>query len=328
MKIVCSPNGIVDEKSPRSGLIEIERAGFTDALSDVVILPPLFEGVERGQEWEVNKVYYLEQIGLLESDGESKQILLQNLSKDVNGHMIRGLCSEARVACQWIDHLNEIVGREAFGMCVDTGALNLCGQNPYEYIHTLGSRVKAVIIRENDGQNDYAMLPFTSVANGCTQMDWLGVIRGLREIAFDGYLIMDFGDTANAFSPLLRPQIMSMAKSIAEYFQWQIEIESLMKKHKSIVLFGAGNMCRNYMKNYGEKYPPLFTCDNNKKLWGTSVYGLEVKSPEALLSLPEDCAIYICNIYYREIEQQLREMGVTNEIEYFNDEYLPTFHMS
>ena len=79
------------------------------------------------------------------------------------------------------------------------------------------------------------------------------------------------------------------------------------------------------MKNYGEKYPPLFTCDNNSKLWGTEFCGLEVKSPEALKNLPEDCGIFICNIYYREIEEQLRAMGVERNIEYFNDEYMQSF---
>ena len=104
-----------------------------------------------------------------------------------------------------------------------------------------------------------------------------------------------------------------------------MEIESLLEGYDSIVLFGAGNMCRNYMKCYGEKYPPLFTCDNNRQLWGTSFCGLKVKPPEALRDLREDCVVLICNIYYREIESQLREMGIKN-IGFFNDEYMPSFH--
>ena len=84
-------------------------------------------------------------------------------------------------------------------------------------------------------------------------------------------------------------------------------------------------MCRNYMKCYGEKYPPLFTCDNNPKLWGTMFESLEVKNPEALKHLPKDCCVVICNIYYREIETQLHEMGIVN-IGYFNDEYMPSFY--
>ena len=79
------------------------------------------------------------------------------------------------------------------------------------------------------------------------------------------------------------------------------------------------------MKCYGEKYPPLFACDNNPKLWDTKFEGLTVKNPEELKKLPKDCGVYICNMYYREIEAQLREMGIEN-IEYFNDEYMPSFY--
>ena len=84
-------------------------------------------------------------------------------------------------------------------------------------------------------------------------------------------------------------------------------------------------MCRNYMKCYGDEYPPLFTCDNNERLWGTYFCGLEVKSPETLKMIPENCGVLICNIYYREIEKQLKDMGIRH-VEFFNDEYMPTFH--
>lgn len=402
MRIICSPQGIIDIKRPKNGMMDIEKAGFTEVLfdtnmgkdgmspsvlmkavserqlnasvavlmpetqlvkaytgCDVFIIPPLEDAETKIASWDENKGYYLkylEQFKVISEDGKclrpvqqtisvSKRkegavenqiphILLQNLCKEVNGHFIRGVCSDAREAARWIDELNEMAVREfgysletdVFGFCVDIGALNLCGQNPYEFICTLGKRIKAVIIRENDGQNDYHMLPFTSVANGQSQMDWLGIIRGLREIGFDGDLIMSFGDTACAFSPLLRVQLMQMAKSVADYIKWQIEIENLLKQYEKIVLFGAGNMCRNYMKCYGQAYLPLFTCDNNKALWGTQFCGLEVKSPEELKALPENTAVFICNVYYREIEQQLREMGLKNPIEYFNDEYMPSFY--
>lgn len=80
------------------------------------------------------------------------------------------------------------------------------------------------------------------------------------------------------------------------------------------------------MKCYGEEFPPLFTCDNNRSRWGEHFEGLEIKPPEALKKLASDCAIFICNIYYREIEQQLRAMGIVNPIEYFNDEYMPSYY--
>mgnify|MGYP006993776858 FL=1 len=70
----------------------------------------------------------------------------------------------------------------------------------------------------------------------------------------------------------------------------------------------------------------MFTCDNNRKIWETTFCGLTVRPPEALKELSEDCVVIICNIYYREIEEQLRQIGIRNPIEYFNDEYMPAYH--
>lgn len=289
-----------------------------------LIIRPLFAGVEPGQEWEVNREYYGFLADVAREQGVT--ILLENQCRSVNGHLVRGICSEASEAVEWIDRLNQEAREERFGFCLDVGVCNMCGQDMNEMVRTLGRHIKAVMIRDNDGHNESSMLPFTCAVHGQSQTDWLGLIRSLREIGYDGQLILDMKDTAAAFSPLLRPQLMSLAKSVAEYFEWQISLENMLRKYKTIVLFGAGNMCKNYMTAYGEKYPPLFTCDNNEKLWGSQVCGLEVKSPEVLKDLPEGSGIFICNIYYREIEQQLREMGIEN-IEFFNDEYMPSFYL-
>ena len=194
-----------------------------------------------------------------------------------------------------------------------------------DIITALGDRLKAVILRDCERHRESSLLPFTAAYKGQSSADWLGLIRGLRDIHFDGSLILDFEDTAAAFSPLLRPRLLPLARSVAGYFRWQIGIEGLLRKYASIVLFGAGNMCRNYIKCYGDKYPPLFTCDNNRAVWGTEFCGIEVKPPASLKELPDNCGVFICNIYYREIEQQLRDMGIVN-IEFFNDEYMPSFH--
>jgi hypothetical protein len=193
-----------------------------------------------------------------------------------------------------------------------------------DFAVVLGKRIKAVVLR--DGISDDRQLPFTCTYKGQAQVDWLSLIRGLREIEFDGQLIVDYGDSVVAFPTLLRSHIFESAKDVGNYFKWQIELENILKKHEKRVLFGAGNMCRNYMKCYGRQYPPLFTCDNNSALWGTVFEGLEVKSPDALKDIPQGCAIYICNIYYDEIKEQLLNMGINNPIEYFNDEYMPSFY--
>ena len=252
-------------------------------------------------------------------------ILLVNQTTDLSGHLVRDELCEPHTVVELIDKLNDNLDFPVFGFCLDMGVCNICGNDTQSFINILGNRLKAVILRDNDGHSNVSQLPFTCVSKGQYATDWMGLIRGLRDISFDGELIVDFTDTLVVFSPLIRPALFRLAREIGDYFKWQIEIENNLKKYKKFVLFGAGNMCRNYMKCYGEKYPPLFTCDNNPKLWGTMFESLEVKNPEALKHLPKDCRVVICNIYYREIETQLHEMGIVN-IGYFNDEYMPSFY--
>lgn len=289
-----------------------------------LVVQPLFAGVAKAKIWDTNRSYYL---GLAELAKENRvMLLLENQCRNINGHLVRGICADGMEAAEWVDRLNSEAGEERFGFCMDVGVCNLCGQNLYDFIHTLGDRIKAVVVRDNNGSQENSLLPFTAVYKGRPQTNWLNLIRGLRDICYDGLLILNMADTATAVSPILRPDLLRYAKSVMDYLKWQIEIESLLKKYSSRVLFGAGNMCRNYMKCYGEQYPPLYTCDNNRSLWNAEFCGLSVKPPEVLKELPSETAVFICNIYYREIEKQLRDMGLQNPIEFFNDEYMPSFY--
>ncbi len=289
-----------------------------------LIVEPLSVGVERGEEWKFNREFYLALAD--EALKNHVVVLLQNQCHDLNGHLVRGLCSDGEEAATWIDSLNAAAGQDCFGFCMDVGACSLCGQDVQNFAVVMGSRIKAVVLRDCDGHYETSMLPFTCVNRGQPASDWLGLIRGLRETGFDGQLIMDFGTTAAAFSQFLQPQLLKFAGSVAKYFRWQISMKSILKKYSRRVLFGAGNMCRNFMKCYGQEFPPLFTCDNNKERWGQWFEGLEIKPPESLKELPSDCAIFLCNVYYREIEKQLREMEISNPVEYFNDEYMPSYY--
>ena len=286
-----------------------------------IIIKPLCTGIPNEALWEVNKAYYLSLAEAAKT--QNMVILLENQCRSVNGHVVRGICAEIEEAIEWVDALNEEAGGEQFGFCIDVGACNICGQNIYDFVRQLGSRVKAVIVRDCDGLRNASLLPFTCVDKGEPQTDWKGLLWGLREIVFAGSLILDFSDTVAGFSPLLRPHLLQLAKSLGGYMAWQVEMEKTIQKYQQVVLFGAGNMCRNYMKYYSSKKMPLFTCDNNSKLWGTTFCGLEVSSPERLRDLPENCAILICNVFYEEIAEQLHNMKINNPIAYFSDEYLP-----
>lgn len=289
-----------------------------------IVIRPLFAGIADGDIWARNREYYMELAWPAQKYGV--QILLENQCRDRNGHLVRGICADIYEAANWVDSLNEAVGEERFGFCMDVGTCSLCGQNMYDFILVLRERLKAVVLRDCDGNHENALLPFTSVNQGKMRTDWLNLIRGLREQGFAGEMVISIKDSLYAFPPFLHPELLKWAKTIADYFKWQIGMENVLKKYSSRVLFGAGNMCRNYMKCYGEKYPPLYTCDNDSSMWGTVFCGLEVKSPNNLKELPKECAVFICNIYYEEIRGQLQEMGICNPIEYFNDEYMPFYY--
>ncbi len=323
-----SPSGrdeeMEDLRAPVTRLVEecIRIAASSGCRS--ILVPPLVVGIGGEDIWSANRAYYLRLAECARQHGMT--LLLGSQCKVISGHIMRGFCMDAAEAADYIDELNQAVGEERFGFCMNVGLCNLCGQNLFDFVQTIGARLKAVILSENDGCCAASLLPFTAAEQGQSRLDWLNLIRGLRSVRFDGTLIIDFGDTAASFSPILRPELLRLAKATAEYIRWQVEMEALLEKYPSRVLFGAGNMCRAYMKCYGEQYPPLFTCDNNSVRWGEEFCGLTVQSPDRLRDLPPETAVFICNVYYREIEEQLRGMGLSNPIEYFNDEYMPSFH--
>ena len=312
-------NGVIRELAVEAVKLAIENniAG--------VIVRPLNAGIEHDALYETNIEFYKE---LDATAGTSPvRILTENQGRAVGGHLIRGFCSDAVEACRFVDELNEGSDTSRFGICFNVATSALCGQNPYEVITVLGRRIEAVVLSDNDGVHDTTFLPFSTFCR-MDQTDWLGVIRGLRQVGFDGELMLAMSENAKGVSPLVRPKLLEYALSVAEYIRWQLKIEDTVKKYPARVLFGAGNMCLNYMKNYGDKYPPLYTCDNNPSRWGETFAGLEIKNPKELNSLSEDTAIFICNVYYREIEEQLRQMGLANPVERFNDEYLPVLNMN
>lgn len=272
-------------------------------------------------DWETNSMF-LNQV-LIWARSYNLHILLKNCCRFFCGHYVRGVCSDAREANEWITQLNEVAGEERFGFCMDMGTCNVCGQNMYEFAAALEDEIEAVLVKENNGEEPGAMLPFSCIARHTGRTDWLNFFRGLRKIHFDGVLILDVHDSIRVTPLQLRGGLLQYIKTVGDYLKWQLELEQELAHYPNRVLFGAGNMCRNYMKCYGEQYPPLFTCDNNSTIWGTTFEGLEVKDPKELRGLPDNCAIFICNIYYVEIKEQLQQMGIKNPIYYFNDEFMP-----
>ena len=80
-------------------------------------------------------------------------------------------------------HLIDAVGSEKFGICLDTGHLNLVGGNQGDFIRTAGSYLRALHIADNQNVNDVDehLMPF-----GRGTVDFIDVVRALREINYSG----------------------------------------------------------------------------------------------------------------------------------------------
>ena len=109
-------------------------------------------------------------------------ICLENLFYVHEGAICEGHCSNEYDAVAFIDHLNALAGQECFGICVDTGHLNLVGKNQYKYLTTLGKRIKAFHIHDNDGKSDLHLAPYTGTIN------WDAFCLGVKDAGYEGDL--------------------------------------------------------------------------------------------------------------------------------------------
>ena len=283
----------------------------------ILVEPPLWDKKASLDKDEIEKTY-LEAAEAL--TGTDKLIYIKNQYDIYNGSKNRGFHSDAYQLKNFIETLNHKAGRAVFKLALDTGIANLCGQSIPEPIQVLKDHLALIILNENNGTEESTALPFSNFTEDKSWIDWMSVIKTLRKIEFEGDILIDINADTSAIPSPLRPVIANYAKEIGNYFGWLIDLENTIRKYESRVLFGAGNMCRIYMEQYGKDYPPLFTCDNNKAKWGQEAYGLEIKSPESLRDLDPSTAIFICNMYYDEITAQLEAMNLPNPIERFNDE--------
>ena len=95
---------------------------------------------------------------------------------------VAGACSEPYEAAAFIDKLNAAAGKECFGLCLDTGHLNLLRIDCRAYIPVLGNRIKALHIHDNDGVTDQHKAPFTG------NFDFMSFCEELKKIRYEGDL--------------------------------------------------------------------------------------------------------------------------------------------
>ena len=90
--------------------------------------------------------------------------------------------------CQEMKHIQSAVNRPNVKFVLDTGHLHLTDGDLYETILCLGNDLLQIHVHDNDAVYDQHRIP------GMGSVDWVGFARGLKEICFDGVLVMELAD--------------------------------------------------------------------------------------------------------------------------------------
>lgn len=97
------------------------------------------------------------------------------------------------------------------------------------------------------------------------------------------------------------------------------------RKDQKIILFGTGNYFDIFMQNYSMVHPVAYAIDNDAGKWNKKKNGVHIQSPESLKKEnPSDVLVVICAKNYREMKQQLSDLGNYNSrtLVYSNEQTL------
>ena len=140
------------------------------------------------------------------------KILLENMFTSFGGRVIGAACSDMHDACGYIDTLNGIAGEEIFGFCYDSGHAALLGLDQGIAIRTLGHRILAVHLHDNDGQRDSHRFPYYGV------IDWETVLRAFRETGYKGSINFETYAELDAHDSALIPKLLELLVEIGRLF--------------------------------------------------------------------------------------------------------------
>lgn len=133
-------------------------------------------------------------------------ICLENLSpnipdvKELIGHTADDLL-----------YIIERVGSEKFGICLDTGHLNLTENSQREFILKAGKKLKALHIADNQGRSNQHMMPYTRGT-----VDFKEVVEALREVDYHGLFNLEISGESHI--PLeLRNEKIKFIKACYDY---------------------------------------------------------------------------------------------------------------
>ena len=188
-----------------------------------IVIHPCFDGsyrfpkLTKQDEIELNFDFYCSLIPALKAN--DVLCCLENMfSQDWKTKKIyTASCSDMNEAAYYIDGLNRIAEKECFGFCLDIGHLLVLGLDAKTCMETLGDRVKALHIHDNDGFDDLHLVPYAGLN------DWEKFLKGLLAIDYTGDLNFEAPGSLNQVPPALIPSMLRHTAEIGKYFRARIE---------------------------------------------------------------------------------------------------------
>lgn len=178
-----------------------------------------FQGAE--EEHRVNMEFFKALVPLLKQCHVG--VCVEDLYESFGTRIVEGPCSDPKEAIWYVDTLNEYAGEELFGICLDTGHLQLTKRNPADYIKTVGSRLKILHLHENDAVGDLHQMPYTFGGNRTDGLNWDEIAEALKEISFDGTLSFETYPCMNSFPLGMEEAVLRTIYEIGVSFRKRIE---------------------------------------------------------------------------------------------------------
>lgn len=161
-------------------------------------------------EWALN----IERYGALAETARKYGVIicLENMFSSYRDKTMEAICSDPRTAAKYIDTLNEMSGGKQFGFCLDTGHMLVLGKDLKQVMITLGDRIEAFHIHDNNGMHDQHLAPYMGV------QDWSAFIDGLKAIRFNKTISFETFNIWNTIDAELCPEVMRVIAKAGRLF--------------------------------------------------------------------------------------------------------------
>ena len=137
------------------------------------------------------------------------RVAVENMWQGENGNISFSVCNRPEEFKKYLDMINSewIVG------CLDIGHANIMGNDIPTFIHTLGSKLKALHLHDTCKNEDLHILPYT--VNG--EDFWDPVLKALAEINYDGDLTFEAYNSIFKSPNNLKPTVLRETEKIGRY---------------------------------------------------------------------------------------------------------------